>query len=169
MPQSMQQGPTSYNANVSRHAPRIFEKWEKAGSSVPMNEIRQSLPSLLQHQPPSILLKRPISPVDYSTRPALEIYYEILTLMGIPKMDVELEATRSELTAKLTQYAQNYKRTLSEKDKELNNRHRIMNIQGALIQKVYDRDSKLLLKILEEANIDPNELKVIDSFFKPKP
>jgi hypothetical protein len=143
--------------SVDKYLPRIFANWNdlatkseivpQAGPAAPaVRETSGAVPLV----GPSMIVDRKRLEEDFVSREITRVREEFLK---------EATALHSRRLAELEERMRNdYESELVQKDGEITRSRRVINIQNAILSKIYERDRDALLKILIEADISEEDL-----------
>jgi hypothetical protein len=132
---------------VEKYAPKIFDKWQELGSKVEGTAPAQPAVSS------SFVIDRQALEEDVIRRELQRVRDEFLKEAG------RIEKER--MTALEAKLKKDYEDELNNRTEEIERAYRIINIQTAILSRLYELDKDVLLQILHDANISEEDLKIL--------
>jgi predicted nucleotide-binding protein (sugar kinase/HSP70/actin superfamily) len=152
---------TGSGQKVDHYLPKIFANWSQLASKADMlaQEERLVAPQVTELTPAQPVISQSFM-IDRKKLEEEIIHRELSRI----REDFLKEARKIEthrfniLEAKMRE---KYDAEIQKKDDALSRASRVVNIQNALLSRVYESDKEILLKILQEADISEEDLRIL--------
>jgi hypothetical protein len=132
---------------VEEYAPRIFKTWNERAEKSGIHKSIQPSPVA------TFIFDRKTLSEDMIRRELQTVRDEFVT--EAKKLEVERIALLE------TELKEKYENEYKKKDNDLSKAVRIINIQNAILSRLYDEDKQALIKILRAADISEEDLKIL--------
>jgi Mg2+ and Co2+ transporter CorA len=132
---------------VEKYAPKIIDKWQELGSKV--EKPATARPAISS----SFVIDRKVLEEEIIRKELQKVRDEFLK---------EAEALeRDRLTAIEARLRKDFEKELRDKTEEIERAFRIINIQTAILSRLYENNKDILLQILRDADISEDDLKIL--------
>jgi len=132
---------------VEKYAPKIIDKWHELGSKVEKPALKE--PAINS----SFMIDRKVLEEDVIRKELQKVRDEFLK---------EAEALEKErLSAIEARVREDFQKDLLQKTEEIERAFRIINIQTAILSRLYEHNKDILLQILRDADISEDDLKIL--------